>query len=92
MPVYQYRCSCGALTEELRKVDERKDPVSCPQCGGEASLEITRVAFDVLRMGVDSGFPTAYDQWEKLQRAKNTGKQWDSNNLRYGGEYEKQKG
>lgn len=89
MPIYSYECSCGAVTEELRGVSRRNDAMECPECGGEAKLAITPVAFDNLRMGVDSGFPTAYDRWAKLQRSKNTGKQWDSNNRRYGGEWEK---
>jgi putative FmdB family regulatory protein len=91
MPFYQYRCSEGHKTEELRKVDNRRDPIKCSQCDEAAELEITAVAFDNLGMGVDSGFPTAWSRWETLQRAKNTGKMWDSNNNRYGGEYEKSK-
>lgn len=91
MPVYTYECSCGALTEELRSVSTRHDPLACAECGGAAKLAITPVAFDNLHMGIDSGFPTAYDRWAKLQRSKNTGKQWDSNNRRYGGDWEKNK-
>jgi putative FmdB family regulatory protein len=89
MPLYQYECSCGAIAEELRSVEARHDPVTCADCGKPAKLAVCPVAFDNLGMGVDRDFPTAWDKWEKLQRSKNTGKQWDSNNRRYGGEWEK---
>lgn len=89
MPIYTYECSCGTVTEDLRSVSARHDPVICPACGKNAALAVTPVAFDNLHMGVDPAFPTAYDRWAKLQRSKNTGKQWDSNNRRYGGEWEK---
>jgi putative FmdB family regulatory protein len=91
MPVYCYECDCGAITEELRSVSKRNDPLACGECGGNAKLAITPVHFDNLAMGCDSGFPTAYDRWAKLQRAKNTGKQWDSNNRRYGGDWERKR-
>lgn len=91
MPVYTYECTCGSYTEVLRPVAERHQPAECEACGKEAKLVITPVAFDNLGMGVDSGFPTAYDRWAKLQRSKNTGKQWDSNNRRYGGDWDKKK-
>lgn len=47
-------------------------------------------ALPIGKMGCDSGFPTAYGKWEKMQRSKNqSGGQWDSNNERYGGYHEK---
>ncbi len=91
MPIYSYACPCGAVTEELRSLAHRRDPLACSVCGGNAELAITPVHMDVLSMGCDSGFPTAYDRWAKLQRSKNTGKQWDSNNRRYGGDWEKKR-
>ena len=92
MPVYTYRCpKCGMSAEELRKIDARHDPFTCPNCEGDTLLEITPVAFDNLGMGLDAGFPTAFDRWGKLQSSKNSGKSWDSNNNRYGGDWEKNK-
>lgn len=91
MPLYTYGCSANHEFEELRRVSERHDPLVCPQCGEPSKLLVQPVAFDNLGMGVDSGFPTAYANWEKLQRSKNSGKQWDSNNRRYGGDWDKQK-
>jgi hypothetical protein len=58
-------------------------------CGQNANIAVTPVAFDNLGMGLSKDFPTAWDKWDKLQRSKNTGKQWDSNNRRYGGDWEK---
>ena len=69
---------------------EQREYHTCPQCGEEAKQVLTPVHFDY-RMGIDSGFPTAYDRWEKIQKQKNreTGGMWDSNNNRYGGEHER---
>lgn len=91
MPIYLYECPRGHQTEELRKVDGRHDPVSCPQCGKASTLVVTGAHLDNLGMGLDSGFPTAFDRWGKLQQSKNTGRQWDSNNRRYGGDWERKK-
>jgi putative FmdB family regulatory protein len=37
MPRYIYTCECGGEKEELRRISERDDPVTCPECGGEMS-------------------------------------------------------
>ena len=91
MPIYVYDCSAGHTAEELRPVSKRHDPLACPTGGAPMTLAIQPVAFDNLGMGIDSGFPTAYDRWGKLQKSKNSGKMWDSNNNRYGGSWERQK-
>lgn len=89
MPIYDYECKNGHVVEELRSVNARHDDLVCPQCEEAMTLVVGAPHFGVLAMGCDSGFPTFYDKWAKLQRAKNTGKQWDSNNNRYGGDWEK---
>jgi putative FmdB family regulatory protein len=89
MPIYTYECPAGHESEDLKKVDDRHTN-PCPECGATATLRMEPVHFDG-RMGLDPGFPTAYDRWAKVQRAKNSGKQWDSANRSYGGEFEKQK-
>jgi len=92
MPLYAYECSCGHVTEEMRRIDDRHEPGVCEECGGQTAFAIlTPTALDNLNMGLDRDFPTAWDRWEKIQRSKNTGKQWDSNNRRYGGDWEKKK-
>lgn len=90
MPIYNYQCACGAEHDELKRLDDRaEDP--CPVCGATAKLTIVPVHLDYMRCGVDSGFPTAAAKWDKMQRNKASGKQWDSNNDRYGGHYERQR-
>ena len=91
MPVYSYDCpECGDSHDELKRVEDRTtDP--CPTCGGTAKLAIQAVHLDYLRSGVDTGFPTLAAKWDRLQRNKGSGKQWDSNNDRYGGNYERKR-
>jgi putative FmdB family regulatory protein len=91
MPLYDYRCSeCEFEFANLKKVDERKLD-ECPKCASIAHLIFLKSAkIPIGKMGCDSGFPTAYAKWEKMQRSKNTvGGMWDSNNERYGGYHEK---
>jgi len=73
MPLYLYRCPDGHSTEDLRKVDERHDPRPCGLCGKTATLEVQVAAFDP-RMGLDAGFPTAYDRWAKSHARDAKGK------------------
>lgn len=43
MPIYEYRCEAGHLTDEYRSVDDRHAPACCSTCGGVASKIISRV-------------------------------------------------
>jgi len=90
MPTYKYECPAGHEHEEFKKVSERQEN-PCPECGATATLVIVPVHLDYMHTGVDLGFPTAAAKWTKMQRNKGSGKVWDSNNLRYGGEYERKK-
>ena len=36
MPLYNYRCREGHITEDLRKYDKRNAPMVCGECGGNA--------------------------------------------------------
>ena len=36
MPTYEYLCPDGHLTEKLRRMDSRNDPVECSSCGQQA--------------------------------------------------------
>lgn len=39
MPIYEYKCSsCGEIESELRSASEREKPLTCPHCGGEATV------------------------------------------------------
>jgi len=90
MPIYSYKCPSGHEHEDLKKVGERATN-ECPTCGVTAELVITPVHLDYLNCGWDMGLPTAAAKWTKMQWKKNTGKQWDSNNRRYGGEHERKR-
>jgi putative FmdB family regulatory protein len=91
VPIYKYECpECGADHDELKPVSERATD-ECPECGATAKLAIVPVHLDYLKCGWDLGFPTAASKWTKMQNRKNSGKTWDSNNLRYGGEHERKK-
>jgi len=41
MPLYQYKCSEGHITDELRGIDKRNDPTTCKVCGEEAKRIIS---------------------------------------------------
>ena len=43
MPLYEYRCSEGHTTDEVRAVDHRHDPLSCGVCGKPAEKIISAV-------------------------------------------------
>jgi putative FmdB family regulatory protein len=90
MPTYEYECPKGHVHEEFKTVAQRETN-ECPICGSLAKIVITPVHLDYLNCGVDMDFPTAASKWEKMQRNKGSGKQWDSNNLRYGGDYERKR-
>ena len=66
MPLYNYECACGASFDELKPVSERHTE-KCKNCGATAKQRITTVAFDP-RMGLDSGFPTMVERWNRTHR------------------------
>jgi putative FmdB family regulatory protein len=41
MPFYDWRCAAGHVTEVLRSMDRRNDPVPCAECGGETARMIS---------------------------------------------------
>ena len=42
MPLYKYRCSsCENTFEELRRMDDRNKPISCPECGANSELTLS---------------------------------------------------
>ena len=48
MPIYEYACpDCGEVTEKLRKVSEREDPVSCSKCGGATKKKVSESSFQL---------------------------------------------
>ncbi len=73
MPFYIYRCKNGHETDSLRSVDDRHNPTLCETCAQPATLEVQTAAFDP-KMGLDSGFPSAYDRWAKVHSRASKGK------------------
>lgn len=55
MPIYEYRCDKGHLSEVIRKVELRNEPSECPTCHGPAvRAGIERSHFNL----VDDAFQT----------------------------------
>jgi hypothetical protein len=66
--LFDFRCPDHGLFEELVYSEVNTQP--CPKCSKESSKELSAPRLDWRNMGVDSGFPTAADKWEKMQRQK----------------------
>jgi putative FmdB family regulatory protein len=48
MPIYEYRCeSCDTVTEKMRKVKEKDDPLECPECGGDTQKCVSASSFQL---------------------------------------------
>lgn len=45
MPVYEFECSCGEITEELTKMGTRS--IACPKCGKRAKKIISTCSFEL---------------------------------------------
>jgi putative FmdB family regulatory protein len=46
MPMYEYGCAkCEVVAEEIRDVEKRNDPLTCPECGGEMKREFAATTF-----------------------------------------------
>lgn len=70
MPLYQTRCNiCGRIDDHLLKMDERNNPVFCPDCQ-QYSMQSIMSAPTIKLEGITGAFPTAYDRWEKVREQK----------------------
>jgi putative FmdB family regulatory protein len=67
VPLYSYLCPNEHTFDELTSVDKRKKH-KCPECGKMARQQLTAARLDYYNMGVQSGFPTAIDKWDKMHR------------------------
>lgn len=50
MPIYEYKCpACGRKFDELRKVEDRDKPATCPQetCAHEAVKQVSASSFEL---------------------------------------------
>ncbi len=48
MALYEYRCPKGHNATEIRRVDNRRDPLACPKCKQPMELQISAPATPVL--------------------------------------------
>lgn len=48
MPIYAYECpDCGHEAEDIRKYEERNDPLECEKCGGAMEPRIAATAIQM---------------------------------------------
>jgi DNA-directed RNA polymerase subunit RPC12/RpoP len=80
--LFEFKCGAGHVTDNF--VDTETRSIKCPVCGSPASKLISKPRLPISQ-GWDTSLPTAALKWEKMQRAKNSGKIRDANNERYGG-------
>jgi putative FmdB family regulatory protein len=60
--LFDFECKkCAHIFEELVKSDIHSSP--CPACKGKGVRLIAAPRIDWLRMGLDPGFPSAYERW-----------------------------
>ena len=60
--LFDFECEpCAKTFEEMIPDDLHSHP--CPSCGGEAKRLIAAPRIDWLHMGLDPGFPSAYEKW-----------------------------
>jgi putative FmdB family regulatory protein len=49
MPIYRYKCNeCGHEFTELRKYENKHDPIACPVCGGQASFVYSPFMYEIV--------------------------------------------
>lgn len=64
--LFDFECpACGNVFEDLIPSDGFHAP--CPGCTGNAKRLISAARLDVLKMGLDPGFPTAYEKWGDMK-------------------------
>lgn len=52
MPIYEFRCQCGFRFEQLCRMDESGESVSCPQCG---HIGVKRLMSVFMATGLENG-------------------------------------
>lgn len=60
MPVYQYRCPKGHLSQKIKEWEHRTTRIDCQQCGLKAEYIISAPSIDHLHVGLNS------DRWAKI--------------------------
>ena len=64
--MFDFTCrSCGNTFEEM--IDDDRRRMKC-KCGGTAVRQLAAPSADWKKMGLDPGFPGAYDKWGRAKR------------------------
>lgn len=63
MPIYEYQCPEGHITEAVSSIKDRKKSIACKACNSEAHFIVSATPFHL--NGADLGFPTAADKWAR---------------------------
>jgi len=71
MPIYEYKCPKGHITEKLVPLAQREGSQFCSVagCGNIAKFIVSAAHLDYLGMGLDSSLPTASDKWVAMHKA-----------------------
>ena len=72
--IYEYKCPNSHGAEKLRKIANRNDPLSCPECGEPMFLIISRTHRQpdgIYSFAPNVGSPDAFDRrWENMKAGK----------------------
>jgi len=55
VPIYEYACQCGALAEDLFRMNEAPDTIPCPRCAGDLVRLVSLPAHTPGRWGDNTG-------------------------------------
>ena len=68
MPLFDYRCvECDHISE--RNCHHSVEAIDCDECGNTATkVLLSAPSIGMLKMGVDTAFPSAADRWERVHR------------------------
>jgi len=50
MPIYEYKCkdeACAEITEKMRSVKDRDDPLPCPKCNSDTKKIVSKGSFQL---------------------------------------------
>lgn len=66
LKLYDFECeACSFVFEDL--VHNEVMALPCTSCGGKSDRLISAPRIDFLHMGLDPGFPGAYEKWAKVK-------------------------
>lgn len=83
MPLYDYRCANGHVTEERRSFDERE--IKCSECGAHSiRVFLTTPSLDYGRMAMGDGCASAIDRFDRMHREQ---RKKEEKSLREHGDY-----